>query len=182
MRVAVAGATGVLGKAAMPAIAAAGHEVKGFSRSARPGKGELMPIDLLDRDVVVRFAREWKPDVMIHLATAIPAQIKPWGVEKQFAATNALRTEGMRNLLAAASEAGGARVISQSIAFAVGPGPGLADEETPIDTGPGSLMGAAGDAVADLERLTLDSGGTVMRFGQLHGPGTIFAADGAMGK
>lgn len=184
MRVAVAGATGILGRATLPALAAAGHEVCGFSRSGT-GSGEggdLVSVDLLDRDAVVAFARKWKPEALIHLATAIPASLKPWGVERQFAATSELRTSGTRNLLAAAAEAGGARLIAQSIAFAVEPGPGLADEDTPIDSGPGSTLGTTAEAIAELERLTLDSGGAVLRFGQLHGPGTIFAADGSMGK
>lgn len=182
MRVAVAGATGVLGKDAIPALRAAGHEVRGFSRSAPGGSDDLVSIDLLDRDAVVAFASEWKPEAIIHLATAIPAQLKPWGVEKQFEPTNRLRDQGTRNLLAAAEVADGARLVSQSISFAVAPGPGLADEGVPIDAGPGSPLGRTADAVATLERLTLDAGGTVLRFGQLSGPGTAFAADGAMGK
>jgi len=182
MRIAVAGATGVLGRAAMPALAAAGHEVRGFSRSAPAGDEALASIDLLDRDAVVGFAREWRPEALVHLATAIPAQLKPWGVERQFAPTSRLRTEGTRNLLAAAEEAGGARLISQSVAFAVAPGPGLADEDAPIASGAEATLGATSDAIAELESLTLGAGGAVLRLGQLHGPGTIFAADGSMGK
>lgn len=182
MRVIVAGATGVLGRAAVPALVAAGHEVRGFSRSAAAGDGTLVAIDLLDRDAVVGFAREWRPQALVHLATAIPARLKPWGVERQFEATSRLRVEGTRNLLAATAEAGGARLISQSVAFAVEPGAGLADESAPIATGRAAMLGRTSDAIAELERLTLDAGGTVLRFGQLHGPGTIFAADGSMGK
>ncbi len=183
MRVAVAGATGVLGRAAMPALAAAGHEVRGFSRSAADGDGDgtLVAIDLLDRDAVIAFAREWRPEALVHLATAIPARIRRRGVERQFEPTNRLRSEGTRNLLAAAAAAGGARLIAQSVAFAVVGGPGLADEQAPIATGPGATLGRTSDAIAELERLTLDAGGVVMRFGQLLGPGTSFAADGALG-
>lgn len=181
MRVAVAGATGVLGRAALPALAAAGHEIRGFSRSAPAGDERLVAIDLLDRDGVVGFAREWRPEALIHLATAIPARVKRRGVERQFEPTNRLRTEGTRNLLAAAEAAGGARVIAESISFAVEAGPGLADEEVAIATGPGAVLGRTSDAVAELERLTIDAGGVVLRFGQLHGPGTTFAADGALG-
>lgn len=182
MRVAVAGATGVLGRTALPALAAAGHEVRGFARSATAGSEELVAVDLLDRDAVVGFAREWRPEALVHLATAIPQQLKPWGVEKQFQATSRLRTEGTRNLLAAAEAAGASRLISQSLAFAVEKGPGLADEDVPIATGEGATLGRTSEAIAELERLTLDAGGAALRFGQLHGPGTIFAADGSMGK
>lgn len=181
MRVAVAGATGVLGRAALPALAAAGHEVRGFSRTAPDRDPTLVAIDLLDRDAVVSFAREWRPDALVHLATAIPARIKRRGVERQFGPTNRLRGEGTRNLLAAAEAAGGARLIAQSVAFAVEDGPGLADERVPIASGPGAALGRTAAAIAALERLTTDAGGTVLRFGQLHGPGTTFAADGAIG-
>ena len=67
MRVAVAGATGVLGRAALPALAAAGHEVRGFARSAAAGSEELVAVDLLDRDAVVGFAREWRPEALVQL-------------------------------------------------------------------------------------------------------------------
>lgn len=179
MRVAVAGATGVLGRAALPALAAAGHEVRGFSRSG--GGGDLIALDLLDRDAVVGFAREWRPDALVHLATAIPARIKRRGIARQFELTNRLRGEGTRNLIAAADAAGGARLIAQSVAFAVADGPGLADERVPIATGPASILGRTSDAIAELERVTVEAGGVVLRFGQLLGPGTSFAGDGAIG-
>ncbi|MFN8150355.1 MAG: NAD(P)-dependent oxidoreductase [Solirubrobacterales bacterium] len=182
MRVAVAGATGVLGRDALPALAAAGHEVRGFSRSATGGDETLIAMDVLDREAVVSFAAEWRPEVIVHFATAIPAQLKPWGVERQFEPTSRLRTEGTRNLIAAAEAAGGARLIAQSVAFAVEPGPGLADESVPIASRTISALGRTGDAIAELEQLTLDADGTVLRFGQLVGPGTIFAADGSMGQ
>lgn len=181
MRVAVAGATGVLGREAVPALAAAGHEVRGFSRSAPTDSPDLVAIDLLDRDAVVAFAREWRPEALVHLATAIPARIERRGGERQFEPTNRLRGEGTRNLLAAAEAAGGARLIAQSVAFAVEDGPGLADESVPIASGSEAALGRTADAIAELERLTIDAAGAVLRFGQLHGPGTTFAADGAIG-
>lgn len=181
MRVAVAGATGVLGRAALPVLAAAGHEVRGFSRSAPAGQEDLVAIDLLDREAVVSFAADWRPEAIAHLATAIPAQLKPWRVERQFEPTSRLRTDGTRNLLAAAEAAGGARLISQSVSFAVEPGRGLADESVAIATA-ASPLGRTSEAIAELERLTLEAGGTVLRFGQLLGPGTAFAADGSLGR
>lgn len=166
----------------MPALAAAGHEVRGLARNVPAGSVDLVAVDLLERDSVVAFARDWRPEALVHLATAIPAQIKPWGVERQFEATNRLRTEGTRNLLAAAEESGAGRLIAQSVAFAVEPGAGLADERTPIWTGPDSPLGTVAAALDELEQLAHDADGVVLRLGQLHGPRTVFAADGAMGK
>ena len=148
MRVAVAGATGVLGRDALPALAAAGHEVRGFSRSATGGDETLIAMDVLDREAVVSFAAEWRPEVIVHFATAIPAQLKPWGVERQFEPTSRLRTEGTRNLIAAAEAAGGARLIAHSVAFAGEPGPGLADESVAIASRTISALGRTGDAIA----------------------------------
>jgi nucleoside-diphosphate-sugar epimerase len=180
MRVTIAGATGVLGRAAIPVFTGAGHEVRGLARHPSPGDESMVAIDILDRESLVGFAREWRPEALVHLATAIPSDLKPWGVAKQFAATNRLRTEGTRNLLAAAEAAGCERFAAQSIAFAVAPGDGLADEGAPLWTD--GQMGEIVSVVAELERLTADVGGAVLRYGQLHGPGTIFAADGTMGK
>jgi nucleoside-diphosphate-sugar epimerase len=181
MKVAVAGATGVLGRATMPALRAAGHEVRGFARSAGGGE-DVVAIDLLDRDAVVALAREWRPEAIVHLATAIPKEPGRGDVGAQFEATNRLRTEGTRNLLAAAEEAGGARLIAQSIAFVSRPGDGLADEEVPLRDDPGDPLTAAAAPIAELERLTLDAGGAALRFGQLYGPGTMFAPDGGIAR
>jgi nucleoside-diphosphate-sugar epimerase len=181
VRVAIAGATGVLGAATVPVLNAAGHEVRGLARNVAAGDpGGLVAVDILDRDSLLAFAREWRPEAFVHLATSIPAKLKPHGVERQFEATNRLRTEGTRNLIDAAREAGSRRFVAQSIAFASSPGEGLADEDVPLWLdGP---LGGAGEAIAELERLTVDAGGVVLRFGHLHGPGTMFAADGSMGK
>jgi nucleoside-diphosphate-sugar epimerase len=180
VRVAVAGATGVLGRATLPVLRDAGHEVRGFSRRVPEGDPDLVPLDLLDRDAVLAFAREWRPEAIVHLATAIPARVQARGVDEQFAATNRLRTEGTRILVDAAREAGARRLVSQSISFAVAPGEGLADEEAPLWLQP--PMSRVAGAIAELERLTLDAGGVALRFGLLAGPGTAYSMDGAMGR
>jgi hypothetical protein len=64
---------------------------------------------------------------------------------------NRMRTEGTRNLIGAAREAGATRMLAQSIAFDP---PGV------------------GRAVAQHERMVLDFGGVVRRYGWLYGPGT----------
>lgn len=181
MRVAVAGATGVLGRATMPALRAAGHEVRGFARSAA-GVEAVDALDLLDRDAVLAFAAGWRPEAIIHLATAIPRDAGRRDMSAQFAATNRLRTEGTRILVDAAEAAGGARLVSQSIAFVSRRGEGPAGEEVPLRDDPTDPMTAAAAPIAELERLTLAAGGTALRFGQLYGPGTMFAADGSFGR
>jgi nucleoside-diphosphate-sugar epimerase len=181
MRVAVAGATGVLGRATMPALRAAGHEVHGFARTAG-GAEDVTALDLLDRDGVLALAREWRPEASVHLATAIPKEAGRGDVAAQFAATNRLRTERTRILIDAAEAAGGAKLIAQSIAFVHVAGDGPAGEDVPLRHDPADPLTAAAEPIAELERLTLDAGGAVLRFGQLYGPGTMFAADGGYGR
>jgi nucleoside-diphosphate-sugar epimerase len=64
---------------------------------------------------------------------------------------NRIRTEGTRNLITAAQAAGASRLIAQSIAW------------TPP---------AGGEAVETHERMVLDAGGLVLRYGRFYGPGT----------
>src|SRR5690349_4531778 len=117
MKVAIAGATGVLGEAAIPLLAEAGHDVRGLARRVPEGDPRFASVDVLDREALIGFAREWRPDAIVHLATSIPQRIGPRDVEGQFEATNRLRTEGTRNLLDAATAAGTRRFVAQSIAF-----------------------------------------------------------------
>ena len=76
---------------------------------------------------------EAKPEVVVHQLTAIPENLDPRKMEAQFEATNRLRTEGTRNLLAAARASGARRMVAQSIAFAYAPRQdGLHDEDDPL--------------------------------------------------
>jgi nucleoside-diphosphate-sugar epimerase len=170
----------VLGRSTLPALASAGHDVVGLARSTPGDRSDLVGLDLFDREGLLGFARSWKPEAIVHLATAIPAAVNPRRIAKDFATTNRLRTEGTRNLAEAASEAGGAKLVSQSIGFVYHPGPGLAVETDPLWNEP--VMGPVVPAIAELERTTERAGGTVLRFGQLYGPGTAFDATGSMGR
>jgi len=179
MRILVAGATGVIGRQLVPMLAAAGHDVVGLARSDRrasPGQ-RLVLADALDRAGLVAAVREVAPDAVVHLLTAIPQDVDPRHVARDFALTNRLRTEGTRNLLAAAP---GARFVAQSITFLYRQGPGAADEDSPLWTDPPAARWPVFEAARDLERQTTAAGGLVLRFGALYGPGTSFALDSPM--
>lgn len=184
MRVLVAGATGVLGRQLLPLLATAGHEVAGLARSAAEQPGAtMMAVDALDRAAVGQAVRDAKPDAVINMLTAIPADINPRRLARDFELTNRLRTEGTRNLLAAAESAGVQRVISQGLAYAYEPdGPGPADEDAPLWKQPPRPFVPVLAALRELERRTTDSGGSVVRFGHLYGPGTIYAHDGSFAR
>jgi len=189
MRVLVAGATGVVGRQLVPLLTATGHEVIALSRGGRRQNADIeaaagvetVTADALDRAALEAAVRQARPDAVVHLLTAIPAELDPRKMEQQFALTNRLRTEGTRNLIAAARAAGASRIITQGLAYAYDPegGTGPADEDAPFWDEPPKPWRTSLEALKDLERQTAEAGGLVLRFGHLYGPGTAFAADGS---
>ncbi|MFB9830699.1 NAD-dependent epimerase/dehydratase family protein [Actinoallomurus acaciae] len=183
MRVLVAGATGVIGGRMVPLLGMVGHEVLGL---ARPGSDTAAleaagatPVvaDALDRDGLCRAVRRAAPDAVVNMLTAIPAEIDPRHLARDFAPTDRLRTEGTRNLIEAAP---GARIISQGLAYGYQPGEDLADEDAPLwRTGTPKQFVPVLAALTELEHLTTQAGGLVLRLGHLYGPGSIYAADGS---
>jgi nucleoside-diphosphate-sugar epimerase len=187
MRVLLAGATGVIGSRLVPLLATVGHDVIGLARSPRRASvlqragADLVVADALDRAAVERAVAQAAPDAVVHLLTAIPAEVHPKRLTRDFALTNRLRTEGTRNLLDAASRAGAQRVVTQGLAFIYEPdGAGPATEDAPLWREPPKQFVPVLGALLELERRTAAAGGLVLRFGHLYGPGTSFAADGSL--
>jgi nucleoside-diphosphate-sugar epimerase len=177
MKVLVAGASGVIGRPLLPLLESAGHEVVGLARTSRPG---VLAVDALDRPAVAAAVREVAPDAVVNMLTAIPARLNPRRMPAEFAVTNRLRTEGTRNLVAAARAVGVRRIIAQGLAYAYDPaGDGLADEDAPLWRRPPAAFASSLAALRELEATTTAAGGTVLRLGHLYGPGTVFAADGS---
>lgn len=181
MRVVVAGATGVIGRQAVPLLVAAGHEVVALSRGpGKPREGvRTVAVDALDQAELGKAVRDAKPDAVVHLLTAIPAEVDPRRMERDFAVTNRLRTQGTRTLMEAAYDAGAGRFVAQGLAYAYDPAPGLADEDAPLWRNPPRPFATTMDALKSLERLTAAADGLVLRFGHLYGPGTVYAPDGS---
>ena len=117
MRVFVAGATGAIGRQLVPRLAAAGHEVHGMTRSeskqAMLHDLGAVPVvaDALDPDQVADAVGRARPDVIIHELTAI-GTVDTRHMERAFAATNRLRTEGTDHLLSAGQAAGVRRFVA----------------------------------------------------------------------
>src|SRR3954454_24926145 len=112
MRVLVIGGTGVLGRASVRALRAAGHEVVTASRAVEGIEGvEHVAVDALDGPAVRAAVQRVAPDVVVNALTALPKA----GARKaaDLEATNRLRVFGTDNLLEAAAAAG-ARVVSES--------------------------------------------------------------------
>ncbi len=181
MRVLVAGATGVIGNRLVPLLESVGHDVIALSRSRPVAAAQATVVaDALDRAAVIRAVREAAPDAIVNMLTAIPKQINPKKMAKQFEQTNLLRTVGTANLVAAGQAVGVTRLVAQGLAYAYDPaGAGFADEDAPLWQNPPKQFAGVLTALKELEQRTCDAGGLVVRLGHLYGPGTIYAADGS---
>ena len=190
MRVFVAGATGAIGVQLVPLLVAAGHEVHGMTRSAakQPALRALgaVPVvaDALDPDQVAEAVGRARPDVLVHQLTAIGA-VDTRHMERSFALTNRLRTEGTDHLLSAGQAAGVRRIVAQGnvLMYARTGGP-VKTEDDPLDPGPGPFAANIA-AIKHLEDAVLGAGwaeGLVLRYGSFYGPGTSMARDEQMAR
>jgi nucleoside-diphosphate-sugar epimerase len=189
MKVLVAGATGALGKQLVPRLVANGHEVAGMTRSASRGEAlralGATPVvaDALDPDAVGRAVAEAHPEVIVHELTALAGMLDMRHFDRDFAATNRLRTEGTDHLLAAGRAVGVRRFVAQSYAgwpFARTGGP-VKSEDDPLDPAPAKAMQRTLDAIRYLERAVTAADwteGIVLRYGGFYGPGTSLDRDG----
>jgi nucleoside-diphosphate-sugar epimerase len=186
MRVFLAGATGAIGKQLVPLLVEAGHEVHGMTRSeskqAMLSELGAVPVvaDALDPEQVAEAVARAKPDVIVHQLTAI-GPIDMRHMDRDFALTNRLRTEGTDHLLSAGQAVGVRRFVAQSVA-AYGAyartGGAVKTEEDPLDPAPAREMRGIHDAVRHLEEEVVGAEwteGIVLRYGVFYGPGTSLA-------
>ena len=190
MRVFVAGATGAIGRPLTRALLAAGHEVTGTTRSEERAEGiraagaRAAVCDALNPAALERAVVEAAPEVVVHQLTALPHRFNPRN-RRLYDATNRLRSEGTRNLIAAAQVAGVRRLACQSIAFAYRPGARaeVKDEEAPLFVDAPPPFGESIRVIETMEREVLGAegiDGVVLRYGWFYGPGTFYAEDGSM--
>ena len=188
MRVFLAGATGVIGRRLVPQLVAAGHSVTGMTRSEEKAAAlrelgaEPAVCDAFDAEGLERAVSSAEPEVVIHQLTDLPSAINPRKMDEQLAVNDRLRIEGTANLARAARAAGARRLITQSIAFAYAPGDGLRTEDDPLFLDAPRPFTRSVEAVAALERQTLDAGGVegvVLRYGYFYGPGSSYAGGGS---
>jgi nucleoside-diphosphate-sugar epimerase len=183
MRVFVAGATGVVGRRLVPQLVARGHQVTGTTTD--PGKLGVLEglgatgvvMDGLDAVSVGEAVAAAQPDAIVHQMTAISVAHagKPdlKHIDRWFATTIRLRTEGTDHLLAAAEATGVPQFVAQSYASwnGIRQGGWVKTEEDPLDPETSTIMRVGADAVQHLERAVLAAGGAVLRYGGLYGPG-----------
>ncbi len=188
MKVFVAGATGVLGRALVPQLVARGHEVVAMTRSA--SKRDLVlslgarPVvaDALDPDAVAQAVASAAPEVIVHELTALSGKLSASDMrhpDRSSAATmtNRLRTEATDHLLAAGRGVGARRFVAQSFGafrFARTGGPAQTEAE-PLDPNPPAALRTPLVGILHLERAvtTIEWGeGLALRYGGFYGPGT----------
>jgi 2-alkyl-3-oxoalkanoate reductase len=177
MRVFVAGASGAIGTRLVPQLTDQGHEVIGTYRS--PGGAERLralgvepiALDLLDARAVRKAVLETEPEAIVHQATALADVRFSRNLDRSFAATNRLRTEGTDALLAAAREAGVGRFVAQSFAsYRYAREGGLVKtEDDPLDPTPPAAMHETNAAMRYLDQAVTDSGGIALRYGGFYG-------------
>jgi nucleoside-diphosphate-sugar epimerase len=183
MRIFVAGATGAVGRALVPALISAGHSVVGMTRSAsrieaiRQLGAEPAIADGLDAKAVRAAVISARPDVVIHQMTDLAAATDLRHFDRVFAATNRLRTIGTDFLLAAARESGARRFIAQS--FCGWPfgcmGDAVKTEADELDPDPPQERRSTLEAIRYLEKAVTgsqDPEGVVLRYGSFYGPDT----------
>ena len=187
MKIFVAGGTGAIGRRLLTALVARRHEVVALTRSPEKSRAlldegiEPAVADALDTDAVAALVRRAQPEIVIEQLTALPGTYTRQALTAAAGCNARLRLEGGANVLAAARAAGVRRYLRQSIGFRAVPGPGLANEDTPLafDASPG--VAADARVVTELENRLLgarDIEGIALRYGFFYGPGTWFHADG----
>jgi nucleoside-diphosphate-sugar epimerase len=185
MRVFVVGASGAIGTRLVPQLIDRGHEVIGTSRSPDKAKGlralgaEAVVLDALDARAVREAVRRAEPNAIVHQATALANGRFGRSLDRTFAQTNRLRTEGTDNLLAAAREAGVPRFVAQSFANYryAREGGMVKTEDDPLDPTPLPNTVETNAAMRHLDEAATDAGGIVLRYGGFYGA----ANDGLIG-
>jgi nucleoside-diphosphate-sugar epimerase len=185
MRVLLVGASGAIGTRLVPQLIDRGHEVVGTFIS--PGSAErvralgaqAIALDLLDPHAVRKAVLDTEPDAIVHEATALAHMRMSRNLDRSFALTNRLRTEGTDALLAAAREAGVHRFVAQSFAayrYAREGGP-VKTEDDPLDPAPPATARQTNAAMRYLDQAVTEAGGIALRYGGFYGD----AKDGLIG-
>ncbi len=184
MRVFVAGASGLIGTAAVRLLLDAGHEVSAIARTEAAAErlGELGAgvslTDVFDVELLRGAMAMAEPEVVMHQLTSLPDRLDSAEAAARFADNERIRVQGTRALVDAAAAAGAQRVVAQSIAFAYAPeGDWVKEEDAPLYLHAPSPWGGSVGAVAELERQVLEArgmDGVVLRYGSLYGPGTWY--------
>jgi nucleoside-diphosphate-sugar epimerase len=191
MKIFVAGGTGAIGRPLIAKLLAKGRALVALTRS--PEKAQALArqgiepaiADVFDADAVKTVVRRAQPEVVIEQLTALPKTYTRESMNAAAALNTRIRLEGGANVLAAAQAAGVRRYVRQSVAFYAIPGPGLANEDTPLAFDASPAIAAGARELTELEHGLLGTPnieGIVLRYGFFYGPGTWFNPDGDVAR
>jgi nucleoside-diphosphate-sugar epimerase len=175
LKVLIAGATGVVGRPLVRMLTEGGHEVFALTRSRRAVSGATAVVaDAMDRTSLLAAVEGLRIDAVVHQLTALKKVPTREGL---MAATNALRTEGTANLLAAARATGARRFVSQSFYGGYGfrdHGDEPLTEDAPFGSGEPFPATVAAMGSAEEQIFTADGiEGISLRYGGFYGPGAV---------
>lgn len=169
MRVALVGATGVLGRNVIPMLMENGHAVRALVRTEAQARHlqhagvDTALGDIFESGTLLPVTSS--ADVVLHLATAIPRE----GSRATWATNDRIRREGTRNLLDASIRNGVPRYVQQSITLLYGNSTDTPANES-SDLRPAPFIQSA----ADMEEMVRSSplNWCILRGGLFYGPGT----------
>ena len=157
-KVFLAGATGAVGSALIPLLRNAGYAVYGSTRRAgRAAELEArgvhpVVVDVFDAAALNAALVRIAPWGVVHQLTDLPKDLDPKRMAEAAVLNARVRTEGTRNLVAAATAAGARRLVAQSIAWAYAPG---AKPFTEVLGRAAAPEPSTGGAEANIGRLTV---------------------------
>src|ERR1035441_7812662 len=171
MRVLIIGASGAVGTHLTRQLTEQGQEVTGTCRSAskegriRSAGATPLVLNVLDAAATRSAVAHVRPDAIIYQATALAGMRFGRSLDKTFAPTNRLRTDGTDNVIAAARSAGAPKLVAQSFAPYRYASSGLvASEDDPVLAEP-----PASAAMTHLDQAVTDAGGIALRYGGFYG-------------
>lgn len=181
MRLFMTGATGVIGRRAVPLLLAKGHEVTAVGRSrtrlARLAQAGATPatVDLFDRTAVMTAMRGH--DAVVNLATHVPGPGFRAFLPGAWAENDRIRKDGSAILADAAIALGVPRFVQESFALTY-PDSGARWVDETLAPQPARYNRTAIDAELSAERVTRAGGiGVALRFSLLYGAGDAFTRD-----
>src|SRR6202023_3056419 len=191
MRVLLAGATGAIGRPLIRGLREHGHSVFGLVRSAESTRmltemgAEALIGDALDGASVRTAIARVRPDAVINELTSLPRHYTPAEMKAAAERDSSVRREGHVNLLAGMRESSVRRYVLQSSGFWYAPGPGLADESSPLAVNASPGVAAGSRTYVELESTAFrepEIDCVAMRYGFFYGPSTWFTNAGDMGN
>lgn len=172
MKVAVTGATGVLGSSAVPALVAAGHDVVALARTSAKASiveswgATPVAADIFDQDSLIELLDGC--DAVCNLATRIPVGYRA-AFPSAWRENDRLRTTGVRRVVAAARQARVRRVVQESVSFMYADhGDAWIDESSPVEINSATEPACVAESHVQDYQSDLRQG-VVLRFGMIIG-------------